>query len=128
MIDVLFISPSNSQVVYQELAINYSAVEPPTWALLLAQAARSKGYEVGILDTCAENLSNEESLSRINQFNPKFICFVVYGQNVNSGVVSMSGAVRLSEYLKTKTQKTVDLLDLVFVGDHVRIVINFMQH
>ena len=115
MIDVLFISPSNSQIVYQELAINYSAVEPPTWALLLAQAARSKGYEVGILDTCAENLSNEESLSRINQFNPKFICFVVYGQNVNSGVVSMSGAVRLSEYLKTKIQTPI-----AYVGSYVQ--------
>ena len=115
MIDVLFVSPSNSQTVYQELAINYSAVEPPTWALLLAQAARNKGYKVGILDTCAENLSNEESLSRINQLNPKLICFVVYGQNVNSGAVSMSGAVRLSELLKTKTKTPI-----AYAGSYVQ--------
>jgi anaerobic magnesium-protoporphyrin IX monomethyl ester cyclase len=38
MIDVLFISPSNSQEVYQDLSASYAAIEPPTWALLLAQA------------------------------------------------------------------------------------------
>jgi len=102
MIDVLFISPSNSQEVYQDLSASYAAIEPPTWALLLAQAARAKGHSVAILDTCAESLSDEESFSRIEQLNPKLICFVVYGQNVNAGVVSMSGAVRLSGYLKDK--------------------------
>ena len=97
--DVLFVSPNDSNAVYQSLAVDYSAVEPPTWALLLAQAARNKGYNVGILDTLAENLSDEQSLERISSLKPKLICFVVYGQNVNSGVVSMSGAVRLSSYI-----------------------------
>ena len=115
MIDVLFISPSNSQEVYQDLSVSYAAIEPPTWALLLAQAARAKGYSAAILDTCAENLSDEESFSRIEQLNPKLICFVVYGQNVNAGVVSMSGAVRLSEYLKTKTKTPIS-----YVGSYVQ--------
>ena len=98
--DVLFVSPNNSGAVYQDLSNDYSAIEPPTWALLLAQAARSKGYNVGILDTLAENLSDKQSLERISSLKPKLICFVVYGQNVNAGVVSMSGAVRLSTYIK----------------------------
>ena len=42
-IDLLLISPSNSKVTYQGLSKKYSAIEPPTWALLLAQSVRAKG-------------------------------------------------------------------------------------
>jgi hypothetical protein len=41
MIDVLFIIPGNANGIYQNLADNYAAIEPPTWALLLAQSCRS---------------------------------------------------------------------------------------
>ncbi len=144
MIDVLFISPNDSQRVYQELADSYAAIEPPTWALLLAQAARSKGHSVAILDTCAENLSDDESFLRIEKLDPKLICFVVYGQNVNSGAVSMSGAVKLSEYLKTKTEtpiayvgsyaqalplKTLEeelSIDFVFTNEGVKSLLNIL--
>ena len=37
MIDVLFITPNNSNGIYQELSNKYSAIETPTWSLLLAQ-------------------------------------------------------------------------------------------
>ena len=115
MIDVLLISPNDSQKVYQELSDSYAAIEPPTWALLLAQSVRSKGYSTAILDTCAENLSDDESFSRVEKLDPKLICFVVYGQNVNSGAVSMSGAARLSEFLKTKTK-----IPIAYVGSYVQ--------
>ena len=39
MIDVLFVIP-NSSKKNQGLADHYSAIEPPTWALLLANAVR----------------------------------------------------------------------------------------
>ena len=44
---------------YIKLSTKYSAIEPPTWALLLSQSCRSKGYSVSILDCLAENLSIE---------------------------------------------------------------------
>lgn len=100
MIDCLFVNPSNSQEIYQNLSNDYAAIEPPTWILLLAQSVRAQGFSVAILDTNAEMLSDKESLRRIQSLNPKLVCFVVYGQNVNSGSVGMSGAVRLSSYLR----------------------------
>ena len=115
MIDVLFISPNDSRGVYQELSESYAAIEPPTWALLLAQSVRSKGYSTAILDTCAENLSDNESFLKIEKLDPRLICFVAYGQNVNSGAVTMSGAVKLSEYLKTKTETPI-----AYVGSYVQ--------
>ena len=100
MIDVLFISPGNATGIYQNLANDYAAVEPPTWALLLAQSCRSIGHTVSLIDANAEQLDKEEIANRIKNVNPRLICFVVYGQNVNSGTVNMSGAVYLSNYLK----------------------------
>ena len=85
MIDILFITPNSAKKVYQELSNNLSAIETPTWSLLLAESCRSKGGKVAILDCLAENLTLEQSYERIIKLDPKLICFVVYGQNVNAG-------------------------------------------
>jgi len=115
MIDVLFITPNSPKTIYQELSTNYSAIEPPTWSLLLSQSCRSKGYKVSLLDCLAENLNFEQSLEKIKKFNPKLLCFVVYGQNVNAGTTSMSGAVSLANFLKKKIKAPIS-----FVGSHVQ--------
>ena len=65
MIDVLFISPGNANGIYQNLANDYAAIEPPTWALLLAESCRSIGYTVSIIDANAEQLDKEEVAKRV---------------------------------------------------------------
>lgn len=115
-LDVLFITPGNSTGVYQELADKYAAIEPPTWALLLAQSCRSIGKRVAICDANAEKLDGEAVYKRVIEANPKLICFVVYGQNVNSGTVNMSGSIYLSKYLKNKGIS----IPIAFVGSHVQ--------
>ena len=69
-IDVCFLIASSAKKSYQKLSETYAAIEPPTWALLLAQSCRSVGYEISIIDANAENLSNEQVLKRINTINP----------------------------------------------------------
>ena len=113
--DILFVIPSNDRV-YQELKTTYSSIEPPTWGLLLAESCRSVGHEVGILDMNAENQSHEQGLQRIKELNPKWLCFVVYGQNVNAGTVSMYGATQLSKYLKSSDCKIPN----IFVGSYMQ--------
>ena len=49
-IDVLFVNVDSSLVAYQGLAGKFSAIEPPTCSLLLAESCRSKGWSVAILD------------------------------------------------------------------------------
>ena len=66
-IDVCFLVSSSVKKSYQTLAQTYAAIEPPTWALLLAQSCRSVGYKVAIVDANAENLSDEQVLKRINK-------------------------------------------------------------
>ncbi|MFN9999385.1 MAG: B12-binding domain-containing radical SAM protein, partial [bacterium] len=99
--DVLFINPGNASGIYQDLSKDYAAVEPPTWALLLAQSCRSVGYTVSLIDINAEQLDKEIAVERIRKLNPRLICLVVYGQNVNAGTVNMSGATAISSYIKS---------------------------
>ena len=106
----------SSSKTYQSLSATYSAIEPPTWALLLAQSMRSVDYEVRILDANAEDLSKEEILKRILNFSPRLICIVVYGQNVNAGTTNMSGAVHISNFLKNENIK----IPISFIGSHVQ--------
>jgi anaerobic magnesium-protoporphyrin IX monomethyl ester cyclase len=116
MIDALFVVPGNAKGVYQALSEDYSAVETPTWALLLAESCRSVNYKVDILDITAERLSHQDALKRIKECNPRFIVFVVYGQNVNAGTANMSGAVALSSFIKSNKINS----PIIYIGSHVQ--------
>ena len=116
MIDALFVVPGNAKGVYQALSDDYSAIETPTWALLLAESCRSVGYNVKILDITAEKLSHKNAVDRIIEINPKFIVFVVYGQNVNAGTTNMSGAVALSSFIKSNKINS----PIIYIGSHVQ--------
>lgn len=113
--DALFINPDSSLEAYQDLATTYSAIEPPTWSLLLAESTRSKGFDVGILDCDALRLSLEQSVTQIVDNNPRLAVFVLYGQNPNSGTTSMIGALKLAEALKEAGFAN----KICFVGSHV---------
>lgn len=114
--DVLFVNPNSLSKNYQSLSNKYAAIETPTWALLLAESCRSKGFKVGILDCNAESLDNESSYAKIEQSNPKLVCFVVYGQNVNAGTTNMIGASELANYIKRKEKK----INIGLIGSHIQ--------
>ena len=42
-LDCLFLVAKSSSKTYQKLSVTYSAIEPPTWALLLAQSTEVLG-------------------------------------------------------------------------------------
>lgn len=113
-LDALFINPDSSAKAYQGLATVYSAIEPPTWALLLAESCRPKGFGVGILDCDAERLTLDQSVARVADANPRLAVFVVYGQNPNSGTTSMIGALSLAKALKESDPDC----RICFVGSH----------
>src|SRR4051812_29385810 len=113
-LDLLLVNPDSSVRAYQGLADTYSAKEPPTWALLLAQACRVNGFGVAILDCDAERLNLDEAVTRIKDLDPRLVCFVVYGQNPNSGTTSMIGATELASALKSAFPE----YPIGFVGSH----------
>ena len=114
-LDILFMEPDSSKKAYQDLSKIHSAIETPTWSLLLAQSCRAKGYKVSILDPTAERLSDEKTIDKIKYLKPKILCVVVYGQNPNSGTTNMIGAERLCKKLKEDYSDVF----VVIVGSHV---------
>ena len=114
-LDILFVEPDSSAKAYQGLSKTYSAIETPTWSLLLAQSCRAKGFGVAILDCNAERLIDEQAIQRIRDANPRLVCFVLYGQNPNSGTTNMIGGTRLCAKLKQGYPEYATC----FVGSHV---------
>ncbi len=113
--DVVFINPSVGSN-YQSLKNEYTSIEPPTWSLLLAESMRKFGYKVSIIDANAENLEYESIYERLEKLNPRLICFVVYGQNVNAGTSNMEGATKLSNYIKIKNKNFY----ISYIGSYVQ--------
>ncbi len=114
--NVLFVNPNSITKNYQALSSRYAAIETPTWALLLAESCRSKGFKVEILDANAEGLNPEEALKKIRSIKPLFICLVVYGQNVNAGTTNMVGAMELANYLKANEPQ----FKIGLIGSHIQ--------
>jgi anaerobic magnesium-protoporphyrin IX monomethyl ester cyclase len=113
-LDVVFINPDSSAQAYQGLAATFSAIEPPTWALLLAQSCRAKGFGAAIIDCDAEKLSLAAATQRVRELKPRLVVFVVYGQNPNSGTTSMIGATLLAQHLDAELPEQT----IAFVGSH----------
>ena len=114
-LDCLFVHPNASQLIYQDLSKDHSAIEPSIWAAMLAKSCQVNGFGVAILDCEAERLTIEESAQQIVDIDPKLVCFVVYGQNPNASSQNMSGAVYSAELVKQLNPN----LKIIFVGAHV---------
>lgn len=116
MIDCLFISPSGLAKTYQKLSEGVSAIEPPTWALMLAESLRFNNYSVDLVDANAEMLTDEQVNMKISELNPRIIVFVVYGQNVNAGTTSMTGAVSTANEIKRNNPDS----KIIFIGSYMQ--------
>lgn len=115
MLDVLFVIPNSAKKIYQGLAENYSAIETPTWALLLASSMQKFGFNCQILDCDAEQLSEDQSMHRINDSKCRLAVFVLYGQQPNQGTFLMIGATSLAE----KTKNFFPEINIGFIGSHI---------
>ena len=115
-LDLLIINPGASTKIYQSLAAHYTTIEPPSWGLLIAEAMRSKGFSVQILDCDALRISDEFAALVIKHSNPKLSLVVSYGQNPNSSTTSMTGAISLAEEVKLVDPS----LKIAVMGSHVQ--------
>lgn len=113
-LDLLLVNAGGTKRrIYQDLSKDYSAVEPPFWAALLAGFIRNKGFKVKILDANAENLDMEDTEKKIEELNPKLVSIVVYGQNPSASTSIMPGVSQLcSEMKKRNTERKIILVGL----------------
>ncbi len=112
--DVLFVIPNSSKQIYQNLANIYSAIEPPTWALLLASSMKKFNYSCDILDCDALRMGEKEAIKQIKDSKCRLACFVLYGQQPNQGTFLMIGATSLAKKLKQHEPH----IKIGFLGSH----------
>jgi radical SAM superfamily enzyme YgiQ (UPF0313 family) len=113
-LDILFVHPNASEVIYQDLSKQASAIEPPIWAAMLANHVRTRNFSTAILDCEAEKLNLSEAAKTIVDYKARVICFVVYGQQPSASSQNMTGAIATANLVKQLTDTPI-----VFVGGHV---------
>lgn len=114
-LDILFIHPNAAKKIYQDLAKDYSAIEPPIWAGMLANHCLTKGFTAEVLDTEALQLDDQKAAQQIQKLNPRVACFVIYGQQPSASSQNMEGAVCLAKEVRNVAPET----KILFVGGHV---------
>lgn len=101
MLDLLLVNVGGTKRrVYQGLSKDYSAVEPPFWAILTAGFIRNKGYEPDLLDANAKNLDIEKTAEEIVKRRPTLTNIVVYGQQPAASTQLMDGVGELCRKIK----------------------------
>ena len=114
-LDIVFIHSNISSVIYQGLSKEYSAIETPIWAGMLANHVRSRGFYTAIVDAEAERYTIDQTVKAISDTDPKIACFVVYGQQPSASTQNMEGAVLTSKRLREEHPE----IKILFVGAHV---------
>ncbi len=113
-IDLLIISPGNNKLIYQDLAKEFAAIEPPIWAGLLAKFAMNKGYSVAFIDQEAQGLSVEQIAGKGSEYNPRLTAVVVYGQQPSASTQNMT----VSEDICSQFRDHVPDSKTIMIGGH----------
>ena len=114
-VDLLLINPTNRKRIYQSLASELTAIEPPIWAGLMATFVRKKGYSVRIIDACADNLGPDEIAEQVAVINPLLTAIVVYGHQPSASTQVMAAGSIVCSAIK----KRVPDQKVIIVGGHV---------
>jgi len=105
-LDILLVNVgSTKQQVYQDLSMDFSAIEPPFWAALTAGFLRRKEFNVDILDAGFHNLDQPETAEAIEQYEPRFAGIVVYSQQANTCTPIMTAVGQLCKEIKKKNPR-----------------------
>ena len=113
-VDVLFINPGDRKQIYQNLADEFSAVEPPVFAGLFATYARRHGYEAAIYDVPALMVSAEEAAKAAIEHKPRLVVLVVYGFQPSASTQNMGSAGKIARLIREAAPD----LPIMMTGTH----------
>lgn len=114
-LDLLLVNPPSREYVYRELGSEFTAIEPPVWAGMIASFIKNKEFTVEILDAEAALMTFEETALAIIEKNPLLTVFVVYGHQPSASTQCMPAAGAVSGLVKNQTPD----LKIMFMGPHV---------
>ncbi|MFQ5788246.1 MAG: B12-binding domain-containing radical SAM protein, partial [Thermodesulfobacteriota bacterium] len=106
-VDVVLINPGDRKQIYQDLATNVSAIEPPFWVAVLAAFLRNKGFGVEIIDANAENITPLELSNKVNEIEPYLSTVIVYGSQPSASTQNMTIVRKICNALKNNTSSKI---------------------
>lgn len=115
MLDALIIHPNGQKKIYQGLAQEVTAIEPPLWAMMLTSFLRQKKWSVELWDMIALNHDVQDVIKEIDQFAPRLVVVAAYGQQPSASTQNMYGASLLCTALKQEFPR----LKIILLGGHV---------
>lgn len=113
--DLLLVHPPSRKRIYQGLANDLAAIEPPVWAGLMASYARTHGVSVELLDGEALGLDHEGTAREALARKAGLVAVVVYGQQPSASTQVMPGARAVCSEMKALEPDCKVLL----LGGHV---------
>lgn len=115
MTDILLINPGARHEIYQELANDLTAVEPPLWCRLIGGYLRDREIDFAIIDAEAEMLGPESLAAAVAKHNPRLVCMVAYGHQPSASTQQMVGAGAGCRAIKNLDNAP----PVIIVGGHV---------
>lgn len=110
MTDIVLINPGAARTIYQNLADDLSAIEPPAWVRMNAGWLRDKGYSVAIIDQDALRWTPEQVAQHVKQLAPRLVAIVVSGQQPSASTQQMTGASAVA--------RAIQGVPKIMVGNH----------
>ena len=115
MTDLLVINPASADVVYQGLARDHAAIEPPLWCRLIAGYVRDRKWSVDILDAEALGMTRGQVAGYVHEHRPRLVCVVAHGHQPSASTQSMTGAGAVCRDIKRDSAEQ----PVIIVGGHV---------
>ena len=113
--DVILINPAHHRPIFQGLANEFTAVEPPVFAGLFATYLRLRGVGVEIIDAPTEDLTPEQVADLVVGMKPILAVIVCYGAQPSASTQHMTAAGEISRLIK-EGNHTISIL---MTGPHV---------
>ena len=102
-VDVVLVNPGNRTQVYQNLGKDISAIEPPTFTLLVARYLQNKGLSVEMVDQPAMVGSDSDPTGialAIEYLDPTLVGVFVYGYQPSASTQNMPAAREICNAIK----------------------------
>lgn len=96
MTDIVLIHPGAARTIYQSLADDLAAIEPPTWCRMIAGWLRDRGVDVAIIDQEAEGIAAIEVSRRVRDSGARLAAIVAVGHQPSASTQQMTGVRELA--------------------------------
>lgn len=114
MVDVILIRPGSAREVYQCLADEITAIEPPLWTRMIAGWLMDHGVNVMIIDQEAEGISDKEVADIVKDYSPEVTALVLEGHQPSASTQQMTNVNSLLMEIHGRCNTKS-----ILVGNHV---------